>query len=442
MYHLAQAEQYQKSLPSFEFDLAEEDSRHWSKTEAAHDFKSYPNRKGMDTKSPCQTEFYETDVSYRALEPESFPRDCSTSFTSTAPRLQPPPTRVAKDIDPFHMSGIGPGMYGIPRDPRVDWGVAESGALREDPSFIVTRTTSRRSIMEESMRSIISSTSGGEHDSEAVKQARAAAAHLEKVGPGQYWTPTRAANEGSVSPERTKQNESVKGTTHLVTTRRGENKREKDLAKWRANIPTAHYTHRKEARTWREGKGAHTVSRSALSAQVGATSPLRWETVNQKPSALSRSISLRRIKEALSESRALQRTMSQQFGPNAAKDALRYGGGGTRQQKAARRSQSQNSFLPPANQSGTCGYWPIDVLRSKSRASQSPKSAEEHSMLLRSKLGDDNSLSPSSDADNNGMATTSEWDFDVEVSNLEVALDGTPEKHSSPLAASSTVSGG
>ena len=118
--------------------------------------------------------------------------------------------------------------------------------------------------MEESMQSIIASTTGGENDGEAVKKARAAAAHLEKVGPGQYWTPTRAKNEGSVSPERTKQNESVKGTTALVTTGRGQTKLEKDVAKWRANMPTAHYTHSKEAKTWREGKGAHTISRSAF----------------------------------------------------------------------------------------------------------------------------------------------------------------------------------
>jgi hypothetical protein len=396
----------------------------------------------MATKSPCGTEFYETETSQRALDAESFPQDCLTSFTSTVSRLQPPPTRVAKDIDPFHLSAIGPGMYGIPRDPRVDWGKDESGISREDPSFITTRTRSRRSVMEESMQSIIASSSGGEGDSDAVKKARAAAEHLEKVGPGQYWTSTRATNEGSVSPERTKLNESVKGTSALVTTGRVETKREKDVAKWRANMPTAHYTHQQEAKSWREGKGAHTISRSALSAQVGSTSPLRWEKVDQKPGAISRSISLRRIKDALSESRALQRSMSQQFGPNASKEALRYGGGGTRQQKAVRRSQSQNSFLAPAHQSGTCGYWPIDILRSKSRASQSQDSAEEHSMLLRSKLGEDNSGTPSGNVRGNDMGSTSqsEWDFAVEVSQLEVALDGAAENRSSP--ASSTVSGG
>jgi hypothetical protein len=294
--------------------------------------------------------------------------------------------------------------------------------------------------MEESMQSIIASSSGGEGDSDAVKKARAAAAHLEKVGPGQYWTSVRAVNEGSVSPERTKQNESVKGTSALVTTGRVETKREKDVAKWRANMPTAHYTHQKEAKTWREGKGAHTISRSALSAQVGSTSPLRWEKVDQKPGAISRSISLRRIKDALSESRALQRSMSQQFGPNASKEALRYGGGGTRQQKAARRSQSQNSFLAPVHQSGTCGYWPIDILRSKSRASQSQDSAEEHSMLLRSKLGDSNSVSSNARDNDMGSTSQSEWDFAVEVSHLEVALDGATEKRSSP--ASSKTAGG
>lgn len=424
---LTQAEKYQKSLPSFEFDLAEEDMRHWSNAKAAHDFKSYTDRTGMDTKSPCKTEFYETDASRRALEPESFPQDCTASFTSNVPRLQPPPVRMAKDIDSFRLSAMGPGMYGIPRDPSVEWGKDESGILREDPSFVTTRTRSRRSVMEDSMQSIIASTSGGENDSEAVKKARAAAAHLETVGPGQYWTSTRATNEGSVSPERTKQNESIQGTTALVGTGRGPTKSDRDVAKWRAKMPTAHYTHPKEAKTWREGKGAHTISRSALGAQVGSTSPLRWEKVDQKPMALSRSISMRRIKQALSESRALQRSMSQQFGPNASKEALRYSGGGTRQQKIARRSQSQNSFLAPVNQNGTCGYWPVDVLRSKSRASQSQDSAEEHSLLLRSKLGSDILAPASSNADSNEMASgsRSDWDFDVEASQLEVALDAT-----------------
>ena len=444
---MSNAEAYQKSLPSFEFDLAGEDSRHWAKTELAHDFNSDTNRKGMDTKSPCESEFYETDAPFKALDPESFPRNCETSFVSTVPRLPPPPIRVAKDIDPFHLSAIGPGMYGIPKDPRVEWGKDESDIPREDPSFITTRTKSRRSVMEESMQSVIASSTGGENDSEAVKKARAAAEHLETVGPGQYWTPTRATNEGSVSPERTQQNESKKGTAGIVGTARVETKLQKDVSKWRADIPTAHYTHRKEAKTWREGKGAHTMSRSSLSAQVGAASPLRWEKVDEKPRSLSRSISIKRIKEAMSDSRALQRSMSQQFGPNASKEALRYGGGGTRRQKAARRSQSQNSFLPPANE--TCGYWPTDVLRSKSQASQSPDSAEEHSLLLQSKLGVDISLSSSASAsgqaksngagrDSSGFNPQSDDDWEVEVHHRQLALD--ISRPATP--GSSTASGG
>jgi hypothetical protein len=223
-------------------------------------------------------------------------------------------------------------MYGIPRDPNVDWGKEPTDVPREDPSFVTTRTKSRLSVMEESMQSVLASSQGGEGDSEMVKAARAKAEHLETVGPGQYWSPTRAVNEGSVSPERTIINESKKGTSAMVCQPRGATKNEKDIEKWQRDIPTAHYTHRKEARSWREGKGAHTITRSSMSAQVGASSPLRWDRVDDKPRSLSPSISLKRIKQAMSESRRLQRSMSQEFGPNASRVALTQGGGGTRAQ--------------------------------------------------------------------------------------------------------------
>lgn len=429
---MSNAEVYQNSLPTFEFNGDDEDEREWtSHADTSHKFESYPARKGMESKSFCNSEFYEVEkAKKKALDPAE--RSYEASFTSKVPQQVPRQTRIASDIDPFHMSAIGPGMYGIPRDPNVDWGKEPTDIPREDPSFATTRNKSRLSVMEESMTSVLASSKGGEGDSEMVAKARAKQEHLKTVGPGQYWTPTQVVNQGSVSPERTKQNESKKGTSHMVGEPRRPTKIEKDLEKWQRDMPTAHYTHRKGARTWREGKGAHTSSRSTFSAQVGASSTLRWDKVDDKPRSLSRSISLKRIKQAMSESRQLQRSMSQEFGANASRIALTQGGGGTRAQKAARRSRSQNSFLPPTND--TVGYWPTDVLRSKSQACMSQASAEDHSQLLASKLGVDVDLSQSPQTDLGFDPGNMTWDIDVVQRQLELG--------GRPTWPASTMSGG
>ena len=420
-FYMSNAEQYEGTLPTYEFDLDEEDSRNWGLTEGSHSFDSYPDRPSPAFKTPCNTEFYETEDASKNLD--AYLTDCSNVFESKAPQQSPPPRRIATDIDPFHMSAIGPGMYGIPRDPNAEWGKSDADASQPafaDFNYTSQRSRSRLSIMEESMKSMLASSSP-ESESPAMKKARAAAAH--KDGPGMYYSAELVANTGAVSPERTKPNESTRGTAGFVGSGRKDTKLEKDVKKWRANIPTAHFTHEKEGRRWLRGKGAQTITRGSMAARTS-----RFDQVSDKPRSMSPSISLKRIKEAHRKSRAFAKStgLRERSGGD-----LRHGksvaNSSRRESGAARRSRSENSFLPASGQ--TVGYWPTEMLRSRSQASP-----EEYSAMLRSKMDSaTNTEEGASSRPGFSPFSTTDWDVDIGVAQHEFEVQA-----SRPTTPSST----
>lgn len=357
------AEAYAKSLPTFEFNLADEDDRNW-RADSSHSFDSYPFRKSIATESPCKTVHYDTSGAQTFLDPGSTSQPCKTAFESLVPK-SPKTWVIAQDLDEFRQASLGPGCYGAPRLPRSDWN-KDADRATPSPCFPsrFPRSKSRLS-------------------PDLLSPAKIKQYMVEEgpSGPGLYYTAAMAMATGGISPERSEPNESKRGSAAFLSPDRPSPLRRKDPGCPRKNgspDPGAHFSSGRESKTWFRGAD-RSASRGSICAQVS-----RWDKVADRPRSESPSIKRQHLLQAFSESLSRSRRSVSRGDLESSCKTRR---------KSSEVDQNENESPSALQTRETVGFWPTDVLHSKLQ-----NDPETHARLLEAKLlpklrGDSSELS-------------------------------------------------
>ena len=197
--------------------------------------------------APCATDYYDAARGHRALEAKpssAHDRGAASSFTSKADRWR---ARAGEAPDGADGPGSGPGMYGVPHDPMSDsFSSLEHRAHRKrDPNTGAAdkRLSTFRVHTHTRRRAKEFGSDDGDDDPDADLRGGDKDPHR---SPGMYWSKSMQ----DLHALRPSSAESVRGTSGFAASGRKDTKLQKDIAKWRRNMPTAHFDLRRESRCW------------------------------------------------------------------------------------------------------------------------------------------------------------------------------------------------
>jgi hypothetical protein len=299
--------------PQIAFEIEKEDKRGWNwdsvEGHVVQSKLSFNKAKRYNNAcmpkpetAPCSVDYYDKEGAHKFLEAREGPDQAGrAAFVSKADRWK---QRAGEAPDGADGPGSGPGMYGVPHNPmdntfssqqvrmqrRMSTGDDTRSATFKQHTTIRRRPRrksldglpkSERELKDEELR-------GGDADPHR--------------GPGMYWS------KSLEDFGRPKSAESVRGTSGFAASGRKDTKLQKDIAKWRANMPTAHFDLRRESRCWsasgssrRLGNAGALVSPAPSCLLTGAGTaerfPISHGKMPQQSATVSRARLIREIDE-------------------------------------------------------------------------------------------------------------------------------------------------
>ena len=299
--------------PQIAFDIEKEDKRgwNWDSVEGRvvqnrlsfYKAKRYNNAcMPKPETAPCSVDYYDREHGHRYLEAREGPEQAGrAAFVSKADRWK---QRAGEAPDGADGPGSGPGMYGVPVGPTDDTFHAQQLRMqRRKSTGDDTRSASFRQHTAIRRRPRRKSLDGAPKTEQELRDAELRGGdHDPHRGPGMYWS--KSFEEFG----RPKSAESVRGTSGFAASGRKDTKLEKDIAKWRANMPTAHFDLRRESRCWsasgssrRLGGAGALVSPAPSCLLTGAGTaerfPMQHGKMVQESTTVSRARLIREIDE-------------------------------------------------------------------------------------------------------------------------------------------------
>lgn len=292
--------------PRVAFDLEIEDKRGWNwdgveghvvQPKLSFNKAARYNKTCMQDQetAPCSVDYYDTDGSHEYLETREGPDQAGrAAFVSKVDRWM---RRAGESPDGANAPGSGPGMYGVPHNPSDDtFNSQEIRIQRSKTSGADVRShmfKQHNAVHRRRRRSCDSQPITLEDLEDEILRGGDADPHR---GPGMYWT--KSMEEFG----RPKSAESVRGTSSFVASGRKETKTQKDIAKWRANMPTPHFDLRRENRCWSAagssrclGSAGALVSPAPSPVLTGAGTTERFPLARGKMAQESQTISRARL---------------------------------------------------------------------------------------------------------------------------------------------------
>jgi hypothetical protein len=399
--------------PQINFELEKEDQRGWNwdpveghVVQNRLSFNKAPrnNRACMPEPetAPCAVDYYDKDGGHKFLEAREGPDSAGrASFVSKANRWK---QRAGEAPDGADGPGSGPGMYGVPHNPMDDTFNSQEIRMRRRKST-GDDTRSSTFIQHSTMRRRPRSNSfdGPAKSLQELKEEELRGGDKDPHrGPGMYW------NKTMEDFGRPKSAESVRGTSGFAASGRKDTKAQKDVAKWRASMPTAHFDLRRESRCWsangssrRLGSAGALVSPAPSCLLTGAGTaerfPISHGKMKQESATVSRARLIREIDEierrseiessrASSSSRRTSRVSSAAtsrgsvaFVPGSTRDkqlrsGSRPGTGSTRGSRGSRRSRPSTGGTRPSTGGTNRSTSSVRMkIRSGARASSSTR---------------------------------------------------------------------
>lgn len=298
--------------PQIAFDLEKEDKRGWnwdgveghvvqprlSFSKAARYNKASMKESAITL---CSVDYYDTGSSREYLETREGPDQAGrAAFVSKVDRWM---RRAGEGPDGANEPGSGPGMYGVPHNPSDNTFNSQEIRIQRRKStgddvrshmFKQHSTVRRRR-----SQSFDSQPMTLEDLEDEILRGSDADPHR---APGMYW------NKSMEDFGRPQSAESVRGTSSFAASGRKETKVQKDIAKWRANMPTPHFDLRREKRCWsasgssrRLGSAGALVSPAPSPVLTGAGTTERFPLSRGKMAQESQSVSRARLIREIGE---------------------------------------------------------------------------------------------------------------------------------------------
>lgn len=299
--------------PQIAFEIEKEDKRGWNwdsveghMVQSKLSFnkaKRYNNAcMPKPETAPCSVDYYDREGGHKFLEKREGPDQAGrAAFVSKADRWK---QRAGEAPDGADGPGSGPGMYGVPHNPMDDTFSSQQVRMQRRKSTgddmrsatFKPHCTSRRRPRRKSL-------DGPPKSERELKDEELRGGDADPHrGPGMYWS------KSLQDFGRPKSAESIRGTSGFAASGRKDTKLQKDIAKWRANMPTAHFDLRRESRCWsasgssrRLGNAGALVSPAPSCLLTGAGTserfPISHGKMGQQSATVSRARLIREIDE-------------------------------------------------------------------------------------------------------------------------------------------------